>query len=154
MTVYEVLPHIGVGPVKLGMTREKVRGVMPGRCDAFLKVLNARHETDAFHDRGFQVFYSGEPPVVEYIELSRESCFRVTYRGVEIFEALVEDVLAHVSVDAPFDRTDPELGCSYIFPELDLSLWRPVVPASPEDQEGRKFSTIGVGAVGYYGERH
>ena len=154
MIVYEVMPHIGVGPVKLGMSREKVRGIMPSPCQAFLKGQNAEHETDAFHDCGFQVCYGGESPVAEFIELSRESGFRVIYRGVDIFATPADQVLAHVSNDAPYDPADPELGYSYIFPDLDLSLWRPVVPASPEDQEGREFLTIGVGAVGYYGGRH
>ena len=154
LTVYEAIPHVGVGPVKLGMTREEVHRVMPGPCESFLKGLNSEHETDAFHDSGFQVFYGGEGPVVEYIELSREAGFRVLYRGVDVFATPADQVVAHVSGDAAFDPTDPELGYAYIVPDLDLSLWRPVLPETPEDPEGREFSTIGVGVAGYYGDRH
>ena len=153
LAVYEATPRVGVGPVKLGMTREEVRRVMPGPCDSFLKGLNPEHETDAFHDRGFQVFYGGEGPVVEYIELSRESGFRVLYRGLDVFATPADQVLAHVSGDAAIDPNDPELGYAYIFPDLDLSLWRPVLPESPEDPEGREFSTIGIGVAGYYADR-
>lgn len=150
MTSYEVIPHIGVGPVRLGMTREEVRRAMPGPCESFLKGLNARHETDAFHDGGFQVFYGGEGPVAEYIELSRDSGFRAVYRDVDVFETPADSLLAHISGDATSDPEDRESGYAYIFDNLDLSLWRPVLPGSPEDSAGREFSTIGIGVVGYY----
>ena len=152
-TTYEVIPRVGIGPVSLGMTREEVRRVMPGPCESFRKGLNAQHETDAFHKNGFQVFYGGDLPVVEYIELFRESGFRVVYRGVDVFATPAADVVAHVSDDAPFDAAHWELGFSYIFPDLDLSLWRPVVPESPDGPEGREFSTVGIGVAGYYGGR-
>lgn len=153
LTAYEVIPRVGAGPVKLGMTREEVRRVMPGPCQSFLKDPDAEHETDAFHDTGFQVFYRGEFPVVEYIELSRESGFRALYRGLDVFATSAGQALAHVSGDAAFDPDNPELGYSYTFPDLDLSLWRPVMPRSPEDPRGREFSTIGIGVAGYYGDR-
>ena len=54
--------------------------------ESFHKDSNDEYETDAFHDSGFQVFYGGEGPVVEYIELSREAGFRVLYRGVDVFQ--------------------------------------------------------------------
>ena len=154
LPIYEAVPHVGVGPVKLGMTREEVHRVMPGPCKSFPKGLNPEHETDAFHDGAFHVFYGGNGPNVEYIELFREAGFRLLYRGLDVFAMPTGQTVAHVSGDAPFDPTDPELGYSYIFPDLDLSLWRPVLPESPEDPEGREFSTIGVGVAGYYGERH
>ena len=53
-----------------------------------------------------------------------------------------------------FDADDPELGHSYVCPALDLSLWRPVVPEGPADDEGLTFRSVGVGRLGYYGKRH
>ena len=51
-----------------------------------------------------------------------------------------------------FDANDPELGYSYVYPELDLSLRRPVVAEGPEDVEGLTFRSVGVGRIGYYGK--
>jgi hypothetical protein len=150
---YEVIPHVGIGPVRLGMSRDEVRRAMPGPCQPFLKAPDASHETDAFHESGFQVFYSGTAPEAEYIELSRDSGFRALYRGVDIFATPADAVVSHVARDAAFDPDDCELGYSYIFPALDLSLWRPVLPESPEDMDGREFSTVGIGVFGYYGKR-
>lgn len=65
LTVYEIVPHVGVGPVRLGMSRSEVRRVVPGPCEPFRKTADAVQETDAFHNSGFQVFYGGNAPVVE-----------------------------------------------------------------------------------------
>ena len=148
---YEVSPHVGVGPIRFGMSQRLVRSLMPGPRKSFRKAPINPHETDAFHGASFQVFYGGAEPVVEYIELSRDSGFCALYRGIDIFDTPAEEVIAHLSSIAPFDPNHEELGHSYIFPVLDLSLWRPTVPESPEDAEGRQFSTIGAGGKGYYG---
>jgi hypothetical protein len=151
---YEVIPHVGVGPVRLGMPRDQVRSLMPGPCRPFRKGPDALHETDAFHESGFQVFYGGTAPVAEYIELSRDSGFRALYCGVDVFATPADELVSRVARDAAFDPDDPELGHAYVFPTLDLSLWRPVTPEeTPDDPEGREFSTIGIGTRGYYGKR-
>ena len=48
---------------------------------------------------------------------------------------------------------DPEVGYSYIFPSLELSVWRPPLPNNTSDPDGRCFRTIGVGRKGYYSEK-
>ena len=50
---------------------------------------------------------------------------------------------------ALFDASGPELGYSYVFPALDLSVWRPIVPERPEDPEGISFESIGIGESVY-----
>ena len=147
---FQVVPHVGIGPVRLGMTRDEVRAVMPGQPYTFRKVPDAKHETDGYHECGFQVFYFGPIPTVEYIELCRDSGFRAFYRGVDVFETAADVMVSHVCRDADYDPDDPELGCCYVFPNLELSLWRPFEPDSPDAPDGWTFSTIGVGVRGYY----
>jgi hypothetical protein len=152
MPDYKVIPLVGVGPVRLGMTREQVRRAMPGPCEPFRKGRDDEHETDAFHDSSFQVFYGGEGPTVEFIELSSDPGVRALYGGLSVFETPADEVVARIGRDTAFDPSDPELGYSYTFPALELSLWRPVLPVEGND-EGREFSTIGIGVRGYYSHR-
>lgn len=149
--VYHIIPHVGVGPVVLGMRREEVLAKMGAPRHTFRKTPGSRHETDAFEEgHGFQVFYGGDHPTVEYVELSRDGGFVAHYDGLDVFAIEADELVRHISEHAPFDPSDSELGYSYVFPSLDLSLWRPVIPGSPDDPDGRKFSTIGVGIRGYY----
>ena len=150
MPDYTVQPFVGVGPVLLGMSRDEVRLAMPEPSKPFMKGQTSRCEVDAFHHNAFQVFYDAETVTAEYIELSRGSVFRALYRGLDIFATPAGEVVAYISRDAAFDETDQEIPYSYIFRDLQLSLWRPTIPESDSDMDGRVFSTIGIGKRGYY----
>jgi hypothetical protein len=150
MIEFEVAPHHGSGPVRLGMSREEARKAMPGEPQMFRKGPDSEYLTDAYCDSGFQIFYEGSKPRVEYIALCRDSGLIARYRGWDVFGTEAEKLIEGISQIAPYDQTDPELGYSYTFPGLEMSLWRPVMPQSANDPEGRFFSTIGVGTKGYY----
>jgi hypothetical protein len=119
----------------------------------FRKAKWARYPTDSIFGSGFQIFYGGEQAVVEYIELSRDSGFEALLDGVNVFEIPADELITRLVQITEFDPSDPELGTSYIFPKWELSLWRPFAPRSSEDEEGRYFSTIGIGVPGYYSRR-
>jgi hypothetical protein len=145
MPDYTVQPFVGAGPVLLGMSRKEVRRVMPELAKPFRKAPTSRYETDAFHQNAFQVFYGGDQPEVEFIELSRGSVVRALYRDLDVFATPADEVVTYISRESEFDRSDPEIPYSYLFRELQLSLWRPTIPESDTDTDGRYFSTIGIG---------
>jgi hypothetical protein len=141
MIRYEVLPHVGIGPVRLNMTRAESRAAMKRVPDTFRKGDSARL-TDAYHASAFQVFFD-EDDRVEYIELSVSEEFQALYKAVDVHMAATKNVVAWISKDSAYDPEDPELGHSYVFPSLDLAVWRST------DQD-RRFATIGVGRKGYF----
>jgi hypothetical protein len=149
MTIYEVRPLRGVGPVLFGMSREEIRSAMGVPTKAYRKT-GACTLIDAYHRGGFQVFYD-EHDRVEYIELSPlDDSFTPVYKGTEVFKMKMGDLTNLISQDAPFDPEDPELGYTYVFPQLEIGVWRPVVPEDDNDPEVQHFSAIGVGKRGYY----
>ena len=107
-------------------------------------------EVDAYHGNAFQLFFD-ENERVEYIELWKSPELSVNYKGIDIFRLRAEDLVGLISRDAPFDANQPELGFSYVFPLLEMSVWRPTIP-DPEDgnSEWTTFATVGVGRKGYY----
>ena len=153
MKKYDVVPGEEVGPVRLGMTREDARRIMGDEPVCFKKVGTSRYDADAFHESGFQIFYGGDDPRVEYIELSGGCGFEACYRCRDVFTTLANELVEFIAHDAPYDEAHPELGYAFIFPKLELSLWRPVIPESEDDPEGRLFRTIGIGINGYFSNR-
>ena len=147
--VYEVAPLKGVGSILLGMSRAGSRSAMGVSPETFRKSTADEFLTDAYNDSAFQVFFDAKE-TVEYIELSSGGPIPVVYKGISVFETQADELIEIISLDAPCDQNDPELGYSYIFPRLELSLWRPVIPESQNDEDGRYFSTIGIGRKGYY----
>ena len=143
MKNYKVVPLKGVDPILLGMSRDEVHAVLGDQFESFTKVPNAQHPTDAWHENAFQVFYGGALPTVEYIELSSSDSFAVHLFGQSVFDLSAPDLVNCIQTHAAVDSSDPELGFSYIFPTLELSVWRPT-------QQDLHFATIGIGEAGYY----
>ena len=148
MKTYQVVSHQGIGPIQLGMSRAESRAAMN-----LPFTSSKRHptspEVDFYYENSFQVFFD-ENDKVEYIELSKSDSFKAIYRGVNTHTTEAKRLIAHLLQDARFDESHWELGYSYIFPALELSVWRATLPADEADEEGRYFATIGVGKRGYY----
>lgn len=146
MTTIEIVPKVGAGSVLLGMSRDAVHAAMGLPSASFKKGASSLHPTDAWLKKRFQVFYCGAEPVVEFIELSGGPDFDVICAGRSVFATPASELVRHLSEVAPFDSNAPELGYSYVFPALELAVWRPVLV----EPEGRYFATIGIGTAGYF----
>lgn len=136
--------------MRLGMSCDEVRRAMPEPEEPFRKAPNSLHETDLFHQGAFKVVYGVDVPTVEYLELSGGLAVRANYRDLDVFATPAEECVAYISRDSAFDKTDPEIPYAYLFRDLQLVLWRPTIPESDTDTDGRFFSTIGIGRRGYY----
>jgi hypothetical protein len=144
MTPYPVLPLIGIGPVRLEMTREDARRAMGRPPDPVQKSADGAL-TDAYFDSAFQVFFDNRDRV-EYIEVSGPGQdVAALYLGMDVHRTGAADLVKRIVKDAPYDPDDPELGWSYLFPSLELSLWRPTA-------EEPFFATIGIGRHGYFSQ--
>ena len=156
MIEFNVIPLEKAGPVSLGMNRQQVRDALSVPVVSFKKTSTSAAATDAFLEHAFQVFYD-ENDRAEFIELSSGGPFTALYKGISVFETKADDLVALVSQDASVDLNDPELGYSFVFPALELSLWRGSLPETDEDEEyedeenaGLFFDTIGIGKRGYH----
>ena len=145
MIEYDVVPHKGVGPISLGMSRDEVHA-------EFGKPEFASHDNrEGFH-KGFLVDYNAAGRV-EFIELAKSQQFRALFNGVCLHELLADDAVAFVQRYGQYNENDPELGHSYCFLDLQLSLWRPTIPAAGQslnDDDGRYFHAVGIAEAGYF----
>lgn len=149
MIRYDVRPLIGIGPVLLGMSRAESRRAMGQEQPKPSGKNSESSQKDAYHESAFQVHFDAKDQV-EYIELGPSPLFGALYKGVDVHRTKAIDIVARFSKDAPFDAEDPELGYSYIFRALELSVWRPVIPEDEGDPTGQFFESVGVGRKGYY----
>ncbi len=145
MQTFAVQPLVGIGPVLLGSPRDVVLAAL-GPCASYRKSSSCQFPTDVWFGGGLQVFYGGVAPTVEYIELSSHAGVSAILLGHDVFATPASSLVSLVQEHARVDDSDAEQGFSYVFPSLELSLWRPVA----SEPEGHFFSTIGVGTRGYY----
>lgn len=148
METFVLKPLEGAGKVKLGSKRtENVE---------LLGEPNNRHgERDYYELNGyfFSLHYSTSD-ALEFIEFSKMVNARVELYGISVFETQADSLIKLITDKSgtKFDSEEPEIPYCYIFPQLELAFWRPVIPADSEDDEGQFFSTVGIGIKGYYTE--
>jgi hypothetical protein len=149
MRVYEIVPDVRIGPVKLGSSREEVRAAMgtdPHICRRF------NSDEHHWHKSSLQVHYEDQSQTVEFIEVAQSDEFIALYKGLDVHRTKADELVAHVSADTPYDPDDWELGYTYVFRAIELSLWRPIVPESPADLDGQFFEAVGLGIRGYFSD--
>jgi hypothetical protein len=146
MLHFDITPGIGVGPVRLGMTRAEVHRAL-GAPDARFG------EREGFLS-GFMVNYDSTERV-EFIELANSPRFSAFFEGVCLHHIPAAHAVALVSRFDTFDPTVRDLGYSYIFLNLQMSLWRSRIvneseEVDPEDARGYCFEAVGVAVPGYF----
>jgi hypothetical protein len=141
---FEIVPHRGVGPIELGMTRRAVHSML-GTPE------HSRDRRDGFLGGFFVDFDSNGQ--VEFIELATSPFFRALFNGVCLHAVEAEDAVAHVSKFGTLDAAGSEPGYSFVFIDLQLSLWRDTIPLkgqSPDDPAGRHFEAVGIAVDDYF----
>lgn len=144
MKTFEIKPKIGVGPIRIGMTRAEVREHL-GQPEA-----DDDKREWYLEDMAINFDPSGK---VTFIELAESENYKATLNGKCLHDLDADEAVSHVQKIAPYDENDPEFGYTYLFPDLQISLWRPVIPDSeqdPNDSTGRRFEAVGVGGDGYF----
>ncbi len=141
MKEFEIIPKNGVGPIKLGMSRADVES-----CFGIPEFDNG---TRIGYMSGYFIDFDAENNV-EFIELSNSDEFKITYSGVDLHNVDAMGVISLIEGDDNYDRSDPEIGYSYVFKRIGLSLWRGTIPEGVEDTDGKYFEAIGVAIEGYF----
>ncbi|MCX2743341.1 hypothetical protein OO013_05660 [Mangrovivirga sp. M17] len=163
----EIKPHSGAGKLIFGMTRSEIREVM-GKPEYSSEKSTIDYDDfsipvpakDGYFSNCIQISYDINNQA-EFIEFSGKDEEQITilFYGVDVFNTPAPQLLRHIteSTGAEIDMEDEEIPYSYVFPSLDLSLWRQVIPELneetdeiPDSDEGKYFWTIGIGIKGYY----
>ena len=141
MRHFEIEPNVGVGPIKLGMPKSEVKKVLG----------EPEFEGDgrAAYFSGFMIDFD-DSNHVEFVEVARSALIKVSYKGVILHDILASEAVEYLSNFDSYDINDPELGYSYVFKALQISLWRGGAPENEFDEEGRYFESVGVATKNYF----
>ena len=136
---YHVVPLVGIGPIRFGMSRSEVRATFG--TPEYVEHAHERFgihfpEKDCFFESCPQVRYD-EKEEVEDIQFSGHPAFTVLFDSVPVHDSKVEAVAHAVSERAELDRRDSEFPYTYSFPRIGLSLWR-------ESLDKTRFDTINL----------
>ncbi|WP_020475677.1 hypothetical protein [Zavarzinella formosa] len=144
--VYEVTPHVGIGPLRLGMSPAEVRAAMPGHA---IEKIGRGHE-EMIEALGLNVDYSAGDAAVTFIQVFPTTGVRFTLWGIDVFATPADElVTALVRREGLLAADFPPGRDEYRFPSLRLVLWRRWASDKP-GEPGWAFETVSVHILGYY----
>lgn len=146
----ELRPFDGAGPVRFGMTYDEVVAVLGAPDQALSGLWRSDTKRAGWHKGGGAIHFNS---AVSFVEFSRDAGFVVRVAGLDIdlFRTPAEEVVdGLLRRGHPVSSRGPKPGHTYLFKDLQLALWRQVVPEDEHDEEGRYFDTVSLGAAGYY----
>lgn len=140
MRKFEIVPLAGVGPIKFGMTKKDVQLLLGVPC--FEKGCRKEYSLE-----GLFVDFDNDG-CVELVEFADSDQFECTYRGFNPFKGRVDEVIKFFS---QFELPEVDEGSyTYLFKNLEISLWRGNVPENDSDPEGNYFEAVAVGKKCYF----
>ena len=122
------------------MSRSEAIKSMGQEPNSFKKTPLSQHPTDSYYEAGFQIFYAGDEPLVDEIELSRDCGFTSTIKGTNILDLPVKLALEELELATGTKPVTEDNGYSYEIEELGIWLWR----SSNENEDESFFQTIGI----------
>lgn len=164
---FDLIPHIGAGDIKLGMTRNEIRSIL-GTPDYSSENSKLDYgditipvpAKDGYYGNELQIAFDANNRA-NFLEFTGRGAkhTQVYLNGIDVFKVpapkLIQEIKASTNVN--FDKEEKEIPYSYVFPEIDLALWRQVTPQSdeeiediPDSDDGKYFWTIAIGIKGYY----
>ena len=113
-----ITPHVGIGPILLGASRQAVRLAVVG---IGFPLESSRKALDYFAQASIQVEY-GDDDTVEFIGICYHRDFTVTYYGINVFDTVAPELFAAIAAreasgDSVFDPSE------YVFPNQIITLW-------------------------------
>jgi hypothetical protein len=163
---FDVTPHIGANDLKLGMSRNEIRRVlgdpeysMEKSVFEFQDISIPTPARDGYFENELQISFD-DSGKANFIEFSGRGARHTTVflYGLGVFDTPAPDLIKVIAEksNTQFDQEDEEVPYTYTFRDIDVSIWRPVIPEQdenenqiPESDEGKYFWNIGIGITGY-----
>lgn len=143
-----LVPHDGLGPLKLGAEREAVRAAA-GRAGLAPGPIHA--ESDLFADESIQIDYDARGRV-RFIGIAPlPEVHRAVYRGLDLADTAAEEVFRAVAAGEGRGSHDFEAD-GYLFPRQIVALWAADEQYDALAPEGRKrlvWGQVGIGTPEY-----
>lgn len=164
---FDLKPHTGAGNINLGMTKDEIRSILGQPEYSSKKSVMGYGDfpipipaKDGYFKNELQITFDDNNRA-DFIEFSGKNSefVKVYLNEVDIFKTPAQLLIQKISdsTNSEFDKEDDEIPYSYVFPSIDLAVWRQVIPEQdeqteeiPESDEGKYFWTIGIGIKGYY----
>jgi len=118
MHKFKIAPHVGIGPILLGASRDSVRAALSA---SGYPLESSEDSLDYFASSGIQIEY-GPDGCADFIGIACGKTYRLTYYDVDVFNTPADEIFDLIarrdnSGDWPFDAS------GFVFPNQIVTLW-------------------------------
>ena len=143
MYEFEIQPHAGIGPIRLGAKRKDVRVALT---NVGLPLESSDGSIDYFCEASIQVEFS-KASTADFIGVARHESLLVTYKGVNVFDRKAKEIFDLIaehdgSGKHKFDQYE------YVFPKQIVTLWDAATQYDPRNRR-LVWGQVGVGNEAY-----
>lgn len=128
---FDIEPGIGIGPVRFGMSKEKVSRLFTFVYRSFFKTPNAIHRSDQIEVVGLIVHYD-DAGIVDYIEAvprPTNAAVRLYLFGDDVTNASVARI---VSIVKPHCSSISREATGYVFSDIGLNTYNDVLESEDD----------------------
>lgn len=138
---FEIEPHIGFGPVKLGMNRTEVDSVLGSEFHS-----GSHKNSDYYFKNSLQIEFENEE--VNFIGISHSSSYTALYKGINIFDIEAEKLFELIASNEEDKHTYDSY--EYLFPIQVITLWDADEQYDRIGSETRViWAQVGIGSQNY-----
>jgi hypothetical protein len=148
-TQLKIVPHVGIGPVRLGMTRAEVAAalaVVPNALPGHTE--RGPSKVDCYLRASIQIMFEKDE-TASLIEVACDPSTLCTYKGHDVFDLSGPELFAILAAD---DLSGEHLynSSEYVFPELMVALWDADSQYDRKGNESRPvYAAVAVGDERY-----
>ncbi|EDM25948.1 hypothetical protein LNTAR_06264 [Lentisphaera araneosa HTCC2155] len=141
----EIKPHIGIGPILLGSTKEEARTALS---QIGFELEHSIDVMDYFCNSGIQIEYS-KTGIVEFIGTSCEpNHFTVIYNDVNVFNTKATELFELINQNE--SELKPYNDYEFMFPDQIITLWDAQEQYDRYENESRViWAQVGLGNESY-----
>lgn len=139
--ILNIEPGSGIGPIKIGMTREQVLSVLGESNHS-----GSGKNSEQYFDFSIDVEFTDNK--VTFIGVSQSKNYSLIYRGINVFDLEAECVFDLISKHEPEKHEFSD--SQYVFPDQIITLWDADEQYDRLGDEQRKiWAQIGLGSNEY-----
>lgn len=132
----EILPFVGIGELRFGMSRESCRAKLEAPYESFSRAGRASPEVDSYDSIGMQLSFDSEGKL-EFIELFLPS--RPRFLDVDLLAGASYEGVTSELMSRGLHRIEDDVGCD--FPDAGFGLYAP----------NQAIEAVSIYRRGYYG---
>ncbi len=148
-TRFDIVPHVGIGPVRLGMSRAEVEAALAGVPQALPGHTKGSSATiECYVQASLQIEFEADG-TASFVEVSSHPAMLCLYKDQDVFDSPAPQLFALFAAD---DALGPHVydPLEYVFPQLIVSLWEADEQYDRRCNQSRPmYATVGVGDERY-----